>query len=376
MKLIKTTFERFSSRVKEQNADIVCFGAGAIGRILVPYISNYYGLDSRIVCYIDNNKAKWNREIELSTGRVPIHSPQYLQKFLREGQNCNPVILITNGDFLPVIEQLEQMSEFGETECYLAPVMQLLEPGDGGMRGIRKSSITPLIPKQIHYCWFSGNPIPESLQKCIGSFKERCPDYEIIRWDETNYDVNKYEYTRQAYEAGKWGYIPDIARLEILYENGGFYLDTDVELRKSLDELRYQPAFCGREEWGHVNFGGGSGCMKHFELVGEILDFRKNVPFIQEDGAYNLEASGYYETKPLIDRGLTLKNRTEVVDEMTVYASEFFHPFNYITGAEHITEDTISIHHFQGGWLGDAEKRYRERTRKKFDTVLNSMRGL
>lgn len=91
-------------------------------------------------------------------------------------------------------------------------------------------SETPLIPKVIHYCWFSEKEIPEKYQKCIESWEKCCPDYEIKRWDESNYDISKNPYMKEAYEHQKWGFVPDYARLDILYHYGGIYIDTDVEL--------------------------------------------------------------------------------------------------------------------------------------------------
>ena len=102
-----------------------------------------------------------------------------------------------------------------------------------------------MIPKVIHYCWFGGNEMSALEKKCIESWKTQCPDYEIIRWDETNYDVTKNLYMQQAYAAKKWAFVSDYARLDILYQHGGFYLDTDVELLQSLDALRTHAAFAG-----------------------------------------------------------------------------------------------------------------------------------
>lgn len=369
MKLIKASFEQFAHYIKHKNKKVVMFGSGAIGKVLIPYISNYYEFDEQILCYIDNNPAKRQMKVELATRKVAVYSIEYLQSV----EMGDIVLMVTNGDFGPVLSQLQGIENLQETEVFLAPVMQLMEKSLMGGSGIVRTETEPIIPKIIHYCWFSGNPIPENLNRCIASWKEKCPDYEVVRWDETNYDVGKLLYTKQAYEAGKWGFIPDIARLEILYENGGFYLDTDVELLKSLDELRYQRAFCAREEWGHVNFGGGSGCIKHFGLIGDILAFRREIPFLLPDGRYNLEASGYYETRPLVQRGLTVRNKTETIEKMTVYASEFFHPYNYISGTENITENTISIHYFNGSWLGDNGKKYRLETRQKFYSIISHM---
>lgn len=372
MELYNASFSEFSDYVKKNRLKVVLFGAGAIGKVLIPYMAEKYGIEENIVCYVDNNPAKWNTQVGFSQKKVNIYSPAILENPQME----DFVIMITNGDFSPVLTQLQENGHLKNKLVFLAPIMQLNEKKENKKNknsGLEMGNKEPMIPKVIHYCWFSGKPIPENLKKCIESWRKRCPDYEIIRWDETNYDVGRYAYTRQAYEAQKWGFIPDIARLEILYEYGGFYLDTDVELLKSLDSLRCQKGFCGREEWGHVNFGGGSGCVKHFDTVGELLDFRKNVPFLLPDGYYNTEASGYFETKPLLMKGFSPGNVTETIDDFTVYASDFFHPFNYITGRENITENTISIHYFSGGWLGEEGKRYRQETREKFAAVESSL---
>lgn len=94
-----------------------------------------------------------------------------------------------------------------------------------------------MIPKVINFCWFGHGKYPDIVEKCIDSWKRNCPDYEIKLWNESNYDVRKNQYVQEAYENKKWAFVSDYARLDILYEFGGFYLDTDVELVKSLDEL-------------------------------------------------------------------------------------------------------------------------------------------
>ncbi len=369
MRLIKTSFSEFAAHVKETDKKILFWGAGAIGRVLIPYICHQYNIEGKVMGYVDNNPVKQGREIELVSRKVKVFSSDILKEIC--ANNC--IIMITNGDFYPVIEQLNAMPEMKDVAVCIAPIIQLQEKTEPYIKGIYKCSEEPLIPKIIHYTWFSGEPIPNDLQRCIDSWKEKCPDYEIICWNASNYDYKKHPYTRQAYEAKHWGYMADVARLEILYEHGGFYLDTDVELLKNLDELRFQRGFCGREDWGHVNFGGGSGCVKHLDIVGTLLDFRKDIPFVLENGQYNLEASGYFETKPLMDRGLSITNRTELVEELTVYASEFFCPYNYINGKENITDQTISIHYFSGGWLGEAGTKYRRETREKFQTIVERL---
>ncbi len=94
-----------------------------------------------------------------------------------------------------------------------------------------------MIPKKIHYCWFGGADKPKSVKKCISSWKKFCPDYEIIEWNESNYDVNSTGYTKMCAEEKKYAFLSDFARLEIIEKNGGIYFDTDVELIKNIDFL-------------------------------------------------------------------------------------------------------------------------------------------
>ncbi len=104
------------------------------------------------------------------------------------------------------------------------------------------------IPKIIHYCWFGGNPLPQMAQRCIDSWKKYLPDYEIKQWDETNFDVNIIPYTRQAYEAKKYAFVSDYARFLILYQYGGLYFDTDVEVIKPLDDIVAKGPFMGCQD--------------------------------------------------------------------------------------------------------------------------------
>ena len=127
--------------------------------------------------------------------------------------------------------------------------------------GIIKEYRKQMIPKKIHYMWLGGKEIPRNLQLCIDSWKKYCPDYEIVQWNESNYDIGKNKYMKMAYENKKYGFVPDYARLDILYNYGGIYMDTDVEVVRSLDDLLYQSAFCGVEKWQTINFGGCSGCL-------------------------------------------------------------------------------------------------------------------
>lgn len=125
-----------------------------------------------------------------------------------------------------------------------------------------------LLPKTIHYCWFGNNEKPKLFYKCYKSWKRFCPDYEIIEWNESNIDISSCPlYVQQAFEEKKWAFVTDYIRLKIIYENGGIYLDTDVELLKPLDDLLVYNAYFGFEDEKHINTGLGFGAAKGFELL-------------------------------------------------------------------------------------------------------------
>ena len=104
-----------------------------------------------------------------------------------------------------------------------------------------------MIPKIIHYCWFGGNPLSDDAKRYIASWKKYCPDYEIREWNESNFDINENDYCREAYEQKKWAFVTDYVRLKALYEYGGIYMDTDVEVVKPLDPLLSYDALSGYE---------------------------------------------------------------------------------------------------------------------------------
>ena len=133
-----------------------------------------------------------------------------------------------------------------------------------------------MIPKIIHYCWFGHNHKTKLVRKCIRSWRKYCPDYQIIEWNEDNYDISSSPlFVQQAIQEGKWAFASDYVRLRVVYEHGGFYLDTDVELVKSLDELVYNKIYFGLQDKANncsikIATGLGFGAEKRAPLLLEI----------------------------------------------------------------------------------------------------------
>lgn len=139
-----------------------------------------------------------------------------------------------------------------------------------------------MIPKKIHYCWFGGNPKPEIIEKCIASWHHFCPDWEIIEWNEENYDVNAISYMAEAYAAKKWAFVSDVARLDIVAKHGGVYLDTDVELLTPIEELLDSGAFYIFETERNIATGLGFGAEADHPTVRAMLGYYNGRSFLKK----------------------------------------------------------------------------------------------
>ena len=129
-----------------------------------------------------------------------------------------------------------------------------------------------MIPKKIHYCWFGKNPLPRSVKKCIASWRKFCPDYQIIEWNESNFDVNSHPFIKSAYDNKAWAFVSDYARLKIVYDNGGIYFDTDVELLKNIDHLLENNFYIGVQQSGLLcTTGLGFGAERENDYVCSML---------------------------------------------------------------------------------------------------------
>lgn len=137
-----------------------------------------------------------------------------------------------------------------------------------------------MIPKVIHYCWFGGNPLPYEVKKCIKSWEKMCPDYEIKQWNESNFDISDNTFARVAYENKAWAFVSDYARLKIVFDYGGIYLDTDVELLKSLDHLLDNKCYIGIQQAQSLcQTGLGFGAEKNSYIVEKMLEKYSNIEF-------------------------------------------------------------------------------------------------
>jgi len=209
-----------------------------------------------------------------------------------------------------------------------------------------------MIPKKIHYIWVGKNPLNDFTLKCIESWKKHCPEYEIIEWNESNFNINSNLFCSEAYQSKKWAFCSDYIRLNILYNHGGIYLDTDVELIVSLDKFLHLPAFIGFEDT-RVFSTAVIGASKSNLWIKEQLSYYGTRKFIKPNGKFDTT------TNPVIISKRTKKlypnfqhNNTEQhFDNLSVFPREYFSPINVDTKALKITKNTHAIHHFDGSWI-------------------------
>ncbi len=231
-----------------------------------------------------------------------------------------------------------------------------------------------MIPKIIHYCWFGHNPKSELIQRCINSWKKYCPDYQIIEWNEDNFDVSCNDYVREAYEAKKWAFVTDYARFWIVYNYGGIYLDTDVEVIKPIDALRNNTAFFGFEDSQSIATGLGFGAVKGNYVVKYMLEDYDNIHFLKEDGTYDKQPCPIRNTKAIesLLPPLILENEIIEIEGATIYPPEYFCPLSADGTHMKKTRNTFSIHWFSATWLSEDEmivhqyRKFRNKCEKYF----------
>ena len=356
----KTLFEQVP------DGSLYCYGVGALLELaLLNFADQPWG--KKLGGLIDRDVEKQGKERQIFGVRRPIIS---VADFIKR-KNKDSVILITCYAYPEVVEQLNTIKELEETTCCIYSFMCSLPTGETVV--FRKDAPFK-IPPVIHYCWFGGKPLPDLYKRCIESWQRFCPEYEIIQWNEENCNMEECLYTKQAYETKKYGFVPDYFRLKIVYEYGGIYLDTDVELLKSLDDLRHEEAFCGLQLPGEAAFGLGFGAVKGHRLIGYLLETYSHLRFINSDGSLNETTSPVYQTKDLMKLGMKRGNRQQYLDGMCIYPTEVLSPINIITGTASMTEQTYAIHHFDGSWQSNNRRGKKSEELKKAAQIAEMFR--
>jgi len=227
-----------------------------------------------------------------------------------------------------------------------------------------------VIPRIIHYCWFGRGPKPADALKNIEGWRQLHPDFEIIEWNEANFDTNVCDYVREAYAQRKFAFVSDYARGLALWQKGGVYLDCDVELVGRLDPFLHHVAFWGFEADEYVATS-TIGCVPAYPLIRDYLDQYRERHFICHDGTLDQTTNVVVINKLLELRGLSRSGQKQVLpDCAVVYPMQVFSPLDYIMHTDHRDSTTVAIHHYQQTWGGSTQ-----RWKKKLSRFLQKIIG-
>lgn len=207
-----------------------------------------------------------------------------------------------------------------------------------------------MIPKTIHYCWFGRGEMPQMAKDCIASWHKYMPDWEYKLWNENNFDVSQTPYTKEAYEAKKYAFVSDYVRLWALNNEGGLYLDTDVEVLKPFDDLLGYKAFAGFEGSKHMPMGT---CVMASEAggiwVGEQLDNYRDRHFTQPDGSFDLTTNVQFISAKMRENGFVQNGKEQDYKDLHVFPVDCFCP-RQTTGEYFRTENTYCDHKGLNSW--------------------------
>lgn len=323
---------------------LYCFGCGELATWLAKGVCGQ-NISEYIVAFVDNDKRKEGTYICIDNKYIPVIS---YSEFVKTRAK-DSVMLITSMYYSEILDQLDNERILAGMDCYIEVFLEeeMIKVSEKELRG---SSIEQ-IPKIIHYCWFGKKEMPNVYKQYMETWKKYCPDYEIIRWDESNYDYTKTEYTKNAYDAGKWAFVSDYARLDIVYNNGGIYLDTDVEVVKNLDALLNNNMFCGFEKGNLINTGLGFGAIKGFEKLKRMRNIYHAISFKRENGLLNLTACTKYQTDYLMQEGLERDGSLQKINGIKILPRTVLSPFDFYGVSDLTSEATFTIHHYAATWL-------------------------
>lgn len=333
-----------------KNKKLFLFGAGKLTENCI----DIYCHNIKVHAVIDNNPKLWGKQTKFKEQELLIINLDTFISIVEKENLDNIVLLIVPSTYVAdIICQLDKTPKLDGLNCYIHAFIRNVKEES---TEYNFTSGIPRIPKKIHYFWVGGNPLPNPLQRYIDTWKIFNPDYEIIRWDESNYDFTKNQYMKEAYEQKVWGFVPDYARLDIIYQYGGIYLDTDVEVIKNLDILLCDDAFFGMGSADRINLGVGFGSIAGNPLIKELRDYYNDRHFINPDGSSNKVPCYYYQHPIFKKYGFSVKNEYQKIDNNVLYPSEVLSPKGTGALGNFFSEKTLSIHHGNGSWANDREK--------------------
>lgn len=206
-----------------------------------------------------------------------------------------------------------------------------------------------MIPKIIHYCWLSGEPYPDEIQQCIDSWHKYLPEYEYKLWTKDNFDLEINPWVKEAFDEKKYAAVSDFIRLKVLYDYGGIYLDSDLEVLKPIDVLLSCRAFTGRESAGRLA-AWVFGAEPHNSVIKMFMDDYNGRHFLNENDQREMIPNTISVTRILSDYGIGPEDKTEAIGDITVFSSDYFSPYKPWKKELEFTENSFMKHHYAGSW--------------------------
>lgn len=351
MLLIKNQFEEFYSISNTKR--IIAFGASDFLRLISV---NYkeLGLERCIDCVVDNNVKKQGKRIEINGCEKNIVSPDML---LSLDADTFAVLIASDVYAYEIYIQLEEMLKDKNVDVFVLSLMisaHVDEISNADNLVLHEGQKT-VIPKIIHYFWFSGEKKTDLAEKCIESWKQTCPDYEIKEWNADNYDVSMNAFAYGAYKQKKWAYVSDYARLDTVFRYGGIYLDLDVILYKKMDALLKHDFFVGFGPIRDIEaaaFGAKPGC----QIVKEMLDIYENKEFDSNTSMTLLQLQPMLLDRFFEKKGFMINGKYQEKDRIAIYPRDIFSAKNWFTGEYELADAAVGIHECAGGWTGNGGK--------------------
>lgn len=345
------SYEEFIANIQKKK--IIQFGASSAWHY---YLKMYSDIVEKVVAYtefiVDNNPSKQGSDFEIGGSLLPIRSVEEM----KNTENFVVLIVVSLAYQEKICEQLINLNLPENIECYSLPLMAYhTEEVDNSCVSTYFQTHTKMVnlPK-IHSFWFSGEDKPDLYKRCINSWREYCPEFEIIEWNAQNYDITKNKYMQEAYEHRKWAFVSDYARLDVIYNYGGIYLDMDVELKASLQPLLHAECFFCRQEDGFLELGSGFGATAENRLIGAMLESYRNRCFVKDNGELDLTPQPEWLSGVLREYGIERNHNSQIIGEMLCLSNDYISCF---AGGEEASMAKLGIHWHNGGWLAETQKK-------------------
>ena len=343
MKLCNCHLDELQDKIKEQK--LVLFGIGEYFELYMKEILPTEILKS--VAYVIDNGQK-ESILRIGENNVQVYAPS---KLICEDR-C--IVLICSSNYMyEMYEQLQSMNLDDDISCYIFPLIMVNSAGKQDTqikKYIQETESFPKIQKVIHSFWFSGDEKPEIYQKCIDSWRKICPDYDIKEWNMQNYDYTKNRFMKQAIETNKWAFASDYARLDVIYRQGGIYLDMDVELLRPMDSLLGGEAFFTFDTQNDIDLGTFAARAGN-PLVKKMMELYDNIDFLPDMKSMNQLCQPRYIRATLKECGLTLNGNMQLIDGMVFLPRTYFVPQDSVVyELSAMSEETLAIHRYNAGW--------------------------